>query len=182
MGLDIKIVEKTINAPTLFPDTVWDGFIGDWAPAAPTEPSNRGGLRARAPLETAILLCLASDARAELSNGEQTPDGSNDPRGWAGDALDADIDPLGSKLWLLRRHALNDDTGALAVVYAQSALFTLIKQGVVAKFDVTAEVVLEIGRLELFVNAFRDDGTLSAETQFALLWEKNRAVHRPLDR
>jgi phage gp46-like protein len=178
MAIPITVIDETVLAPNLLWDTVWDGFIGDWAPAAATERSNRGGLRARAPLETAILLCLMSDRRAEPR--DFIPDGSGDPRGWAGDAIDSSIAPLGSRLWQLRRHELTDETADLAELYANEALQTLIDQGVAASVEVNARAALEQGRIELFVSLFRESGERSAEMSFWLLWTMNINVHDPL--
>lgn len=176
----LRIITETVNAPSLFPDTVWDGFVGDYAPAAPNEPSNFGGLRARAPLETAALLCLMTDARAQAS--DSIPDGSGDPRGWCGDQCDPTAAPIGSRLWLLRRSILSDEVARAAEGYAREALQTLIAQKAVASIDVAASANLAAGRLELFVKLYKQDGTLSASTNFSLLWDRNHGVSNPLDR
>jgi len=175
----LRIVDEAIAAPSLLWDTVWDGFAGDFAAALPTEPGNRGGLRARAPLETAILLCLMTDGRARPE--DVIPDGSGDRRGWAGDMVDPTAAPLGSRLWLLRRHTLDAATASMAALYAREALQTLISQGAVASIDVTGEAVLEEGRLALAITCYRRDGTLAAATNFALLWDKTRGLQYPLD-
>jgi phage gp46-like protein len=180
MAIALKILDDTILAPNLLWDTVWDGFVGDYAPAAPGEPSNRGGLRARAPLETAALLCLMSDARATPS--DRIPDGSGDPRGWAGDLVDPDAAPLGSKLWLLRRSELTDTIAERAALYARSALQTLVDQGAVATITVIGTANLAAGRLELTISMFKRDGTLAAAPNFSILWDMNRGIQHPLDR
>lgn len=171
------IAEEAITSPTLLWDTTWDGFVGDWAPAAATEPSNRGGLRARAPLHTAILLCLMTDARA--GEHDNITDGSNDPRGWAGDNLDTDLAPLGSKLWLLRRRELTQEVADMSVVYATQALQTLIDQGAVAEFKISAAPIFEEGRLELYVEAYKRSGDRVASMDFWLMWE-SKNVRNPL--
>jgi phage gp46-like protein len=205
MAATLSIIDDTVRAPNLLWDTVWDGFVGDWAPAgidasrkpidifaepdifalpdvfaSPPpggEASNNGGLRARAPLHTAILLCLMSDRRAEPH--DVITDGSGDPRGWPGDAIDPSIAPLGSRLWQLRRRELTDATADLAVVFAHEALQTLVDQKAVTSIDVSAAVNLEAGRLELSVALYRQDGALAADMNFWLLWNTN-GVHHPL--
>lgn len=202
MAVSLSIIDDTIRAPNLIWDTVWDGFVGDWAPAGvghsrkpadvfsmpdvfaepdvfivPTESSNNGGLRARAPLHTAILLCLMSDRRAEPN--DFIPDGSGDPRGWPGDAIDSSIAPLGSRLWQLRRRELTAAVADLAAVFAREALQTLLDQKAAAAVDVSAAANLAAGRLELTVRLFRQAGALAASMNFWILWEAN-GVHDPL--
>jgi phage gp46-like protein len=178
MSVSLTISDQTLAAPNLIWDTVWDGFIGDWEAALPTEPSNQGGLRARAPLETSILLCLMSDRRAQPN--DFIPDGSGDPRGWPGDAIDPTIGPLGSRLWQLRRRELTDAVTSLAEIFAREALQTLVDQGVVASFDVTATAVLALGRLELDISAFKVSGTLAAAMNFWIVWSMSSTVYDPL--
>jgi phage gp46-like protein len=178
MPIRLKALDSTVLAPNLLWDTVWDGIEGDYAPAAPTERDNRGGLRARAPLETAIILCLMSDARADPS--DDIPDDSGDPRGWAGDLVDTSVAPLGSKLWLLRRSVLTDAVADQAVLYAQEALQTLIAQGACASIDVTATANLDTQRLELKIALYQRDGTKVASTDFSLLWTLSAGVRHPL--
>lgn len=205
MSVALTIVEQTINEPNLLWDTTWDGFIGDWAPNQPVPSGsqigfdfaigvsavgsgsllggsasdpNYGGLRARAPLHTAILLCLMSDVRA--GPNDFIPDGSGDPRGWAGDAIDSSLAPLGSKLWLLRRRELTPEVADLAVIYARMALQTLVTQGAVAKIDAVGEAVLETGRLNLGVSLYKTDGTVAAAMNFSLMWNEENGVQHPL--
>jgi phage gp46-like protein len=171
MSVAITIIDETVLAPNLLWDTVWDGFIGDWAPASPNEPSNNGGLRARAPLQTAVLLCLMSDRRA--GPNDFIPDGSGDPRGWPGDGIDPSIAPLGSRLWQLRRRELTAEIADLAAIYAREALQTLVDQGAAASVEASANAVLDAGRLELSVSLFRQDGALAAAMNFWVLWKNN---------
>jgi phage gp46-like protein len=208
MSIRLVIADDTLRAPNLLWDTTWDGFTGDWAaagidsarrpldifavadvfaledvfavPVSTAEPSNNGGLRARAPLHTAILLCLMSDRRAEAE--DVIPDGSGDPRGWAGDAIDSSLAPLGSRLWLLRRSALTPATAALAEVYAREALQTLVDQKVAASIDVETVLRLEAGRLELGVSLYREGGGLAASMNFWLLWDLSNGILDPLAR
>jgi phage gp46-like protein len=178
MAIEITIADQAVTAPNLLWDTTWDGKIGDWAPAAPNEPMNQGGLRARAPLHTAILLCLKSDMRA--GPNDIIPDGSGDPRGWAGDAIDPDIPPLGSKLWLLRRGQLTPEVVTLAEVYARQCWQPLIKQGAVASIDVQASADFALGSLRLEAKFFKQDGTQAVAMNFAILWNESNGIQRPL--
>jgi phage gp46-like protein len=178
MSVSLTISAQTLAAPNLLWDTVWDGFVGDWEAALPTEPSNHGGLRARAPLQTAILLCLMSDRRAQPN--DFIPDGSGDPRGWPGDGVDPSLAPLGSRLWELRRRELTDEVANLAEIFAREALQTLIDQGAVASIDVTAVAVLALGRLELDVSVFRRDSALAAAMNFWIVWSMSSSIYDPL--
>lgn len=178
MSVALVLVDDTLRTPNLLPDTVWDGFVGDWAAAGSAESSNNGGLRARAPLHTAILLCLMSDRRVDAE--DVIPDGSGDPRGWAGDAIDSSLSSLGSRLWLLRRSALTEATAALAEVYAREALQTLLDQKAAASLDVSTALRLEAGRLELSVALYREDGAIAADMNFWLLWDLSNGLLDPL--
>lgn len=179
MSVSLNIVEQIKAEPNHLWDSVWDGFVADWTPAGADEPENQGGLRARSPLHTAILLCLMSDRRAEPN--DFIPDGSGDPRGWAGDAIDPEIKPLGSRLWQLRRRELTQDVADLAVVFAHEALQTLIDQNAVAEFKITASANLERGRLEMTVDALRENAQRAANVNFALMWQSSQGHSRPLD-
>jgi phage gp46-like protein len=174
------------NAWAAPPFQAWNApWAAQWA--AETEPTPTqvingsmlsGGFRARAPLQTAILLCLMSDRRAEAN--DFIPDGSGDPRGWAGDGIDPTIAPLGSRLWLLRRSILTPEVEQLAEIYAQEALQTLIDQGAVAAFDISATAALAEGQLRLRVKAYEQDGTLVASLNFSLMWQASNGVLFPL--
>jgi phage gp46-like protein len=165
----------------LAPDTVWDGRVGDFAIAGADEGENQGGLRARQQLATAVLMCLMTDCAAdpsELRAGE-------DNRGWPGDAISLvegePARPLGSKLWLLRRRAIDDaDTPILAESFARAALETLVEQGACASVTVTAAADAAKGRLDLDVALKDRDGAVLLGSKFAILWEAVRAVQYPL--
>ena len=178
MSTALQIIAQTVNAPNLLWDTTWTGTVGDWAPAPAPEPSNLGGLRALYPLQTAILLCLMSDARAKP--GDFIPDGSGDPRGWPGDAIDFGIAPLGSRLWQLRRRELTPQIEQLAEIFAAEALQTLIDQKAVAAFDISAAAQPAVGQLRLVIKAYQNDGTLSASLNFSLMWAAAQNVRFPL--
>jgi len=96
----MRVVPLTSDAePILTPDLVWNGTI-----AGIVIDFERGDLQCRNAIQTAVLICLMTDARVDPS--ELPDDESN--RGRPGDAFDmqpGDV-PLGSKLWLLRRRAL----------------------------------------------------------------------------
>lgn len=176
----IRIVPLGNDAePLLSPDTLWDGVQGDWALAG-DDKTNPGGLRARAELATAVLLCLMTDARVEpdeLPPGEQN-------RGWAGDSFDLRTDlgetPIGSKLWLLRRSTASDATALKAEDYARAALQPLIGQRAVSAVDVVATADPAARRIDLDIVLKDRDGAVVYDRRFGVLWEQLRGLDRPL--
>lgn len=180
--MSIRIVPLGPDAePLLTPDVIWDGVMGDFAPAGNDEPGNRGGLRAKAQLPTAVLLCLMTDVRADPS---ELRDGDVN-RGWPGDAFDLDTSAgeteLGSKLWLLRRRAVDEvETPRLAEDYARLALQTLIDQEAVASIDVAATAVAAERRVDLDVTLYDRAGQIVRADKFAILWEQIDGMDRPL--
>jgi phage gp46-like protein len=163
--------------PMLSPDLVWDGIMGDLALADPAETDNRGGLRARAQLETAVLICLMTDARVAA---EELRDGDVN-RGWPGDTFDlAEANgeaPIGSKLWLLERSTVDAvDTPRRAEEYALAALQTLIDQGAAAAATATAEADPPRNRLTLSVMLADKAGTLLVALKFRVLWTELNGI------
>lgn len=154
--------------PSLAPDIVFDGYMGDLVLAGDTA-GNRGGLRATAPLETAVIICLMTDARV---SDEELRDGDEN-KGWHGDGYDLDTAggerPIGSKFWLLRRRVINAETAILAEAYAVEALQPLIDQGAAAAVTATATPRPESNRLELTVTV-TDRGGGKVAQEFAILW------------
>ncbi|MCO6410105.1 phage GP46 family protein [Hoeflea alexandrii] len=164
--------------PLLDPDLVWNGQFGDLATTAIDDPVNPGGLRATQALATAILICLMTDARAdvtELRSGDIN-------RGWPGDSFDRDADepPLGSRLWLLRRRALTAEVEILAEDYTRAALQPLIAQGAVARFDVRAAADRARSTLVLTIVGYGRDGSQVHDQKYAVLWEQLNGVSDPL--
>lgn len=168
----MRIIPLTEAAePMLSPDLVWDGMMGDLALADPSEASNRGGLRARAQLETAVLICLMTDARVapeELRDGDVN-------RGWPGDGFDIDASAgeaaIGSKLWLLMRSTVDAvETAQRAEDYAVAALQTLIDQGAAASVTARAEADPARNRLELAITLTDRAGTVLVARKYRVLW------------
>ncbi|WP_292537046.1 phage GP46 family protein [Mesorhizobium sp.] len=176
----IRIVPLTGDGePLLSPDTLWDGTSGDWALAG-DDKVNAGGLRAKAALATAVLLCLMTDARVEpdeLPAEEQN-------RGWPGDSFDLRTDlgetAIGSKLWLLRRSTASDATALRAEDYARAALQTLVDQGAVSFVEVTGTALPAERRIDLKILLKDRDGAVVFDRRFGVLWEQLRGLDRPL--
>ncbi|MDR3438943.1 phage GP46 family protein [Telmatospirillum sp.] len=111
--------------------TIWDvsRARGDWQISSLQLAS--GG-----DLGTAVLISLFSDRAA--ADDDVIPDGTDNPRGWWGDAGE-DV-PIGSRLWLLARSKLTTAVANKAVDYAKESLQWLITDGVAASVAVTYEI------------------------------------------
>jgi phage gp46-like protein len=109
-------------------------------------------------LETAVLLSLITDSRAEAD--DVLPDGGTDRRGWWADAWpESEGDRIGSRLWLLGREKDTATTLQRAREYAEEALAWLLEDGVARRVQVTAERVRS-GVLRLSVEIQRPSGDL----------------------
>jgi phage gp46-like protein len=125
------------------------------------------GLAAEFGLETAVIISLFTDRRAEP--GDTIPDGTDNRRGWWGDAFpDADGDLIGSRLWLLNREMQLQSVVNLAREYALEALLWLVDDGVARRVEVDAEIV-RTGVLGLDVRIYRASGA-AAQYRFSLFW------------
>ncbi|MFA5398507.1 MAG: phage GP46 family protein [Methanogenium sp.] len=87
-------------------------------------------------LETAILLSLFIDRRAEDDDELDNP---NDKRGWWGDQVTSfPGDRIGSRLWLLERAKTDTETLRATEEYALEALEWMKEDGVVEDIEVEA--------------------------------------------
>jgi len=156
------------------PDIVWNGIVGDFALSAGGDEGGAGGLRAANPLATAVIMLLFTDARAETYDLRAEHRG--DRRGWVGDGFDVDTAqgeaPLGSKLWIFRRHELTDLTGMEMAAEAERALQPLITQGAVVTIKTAATVNKAAGRIALRIALYGRDGREAYSDQFDLLWRR----------
>jgi phage gp46-like protein len=157
------------------PDIIWNGIVGDFAISGGGDDGPAGGLVSANPLRTAVLLLLFTDARADAASLRF--EHQNDRRGWPGDGFDVDSAageaPLGSLLWLYRRSALLDVTGAEIEAEAYRALKPLIRQGVAAKAIVSALVDKSAGRVALTVNLYGRAGAQVYADRFDMLWRRS---------
>lgn len=164
--------------PYRAPDLGWDGVSGDLILNALDHPSAPGDLRAEQGLATQVLIHLQTDRRveeSELPNGEQN-------RGWIGDSFDQmdGEDPLGSRLWLLRRRAIYDGIETDVEDYVREALEPLITQGAVASIRVAVSVDRAVNRVDYVVTLTGRDGSRVYEQKFELLWRQINGVVHPL--
>ena len=140
--------------------TVWSRDLGrgDWSLAG-------ANLQSGNDLETAILISIFSDREANLD--DVIPDGTNDPRGWIGDA--GQDYKIGSRLWLLARSKQDAETLRNANDYIAEALQWLIDDGAVGRFDITTEWTQSF-MLGAKVLAYKPDGT-SMPMNFSWIWK-----------
>jgi phage gp46-like protein len=119
----------------------WQGDHGDVAMGVTDLVADEG-------LETAVLLSLFLDARADADDGVPI---DQDPRGWWGDSFAVDAgDRTGSKLWLLGREKQLASVAIRAKTYATEALAWLVDDGVASSIDVQATFVA-MGSLTLSI-------------------------------
>jgi phage gp46-like protein len=164
--------------PFLLWDTVQDADgTFDWATAG-NAPQNSGGLAAAAALDTAVTLCLFSDAQMPAGHPLTFLVADGDMRGWWGDGIDVRTDlgeaPLGSLLWALKRAPLTQTYADWAEQFATDALSVLQSQGAVVRIDVSTTIGVD--RLYLTVNLYGRDGSKVYSRQFDLIWQQLNAV------
>jgi phage gp46-like protein len=124
-----------------------EGTSADWT------LTGGGTLATATPLETAILVSLFTDRRA--GPDDRLVPGETDRRGWWGGQLEDE--PIGSRLWLLRRAKRLPATLQLAKDYIREALAWLTDADIVASFDISAEWQ-GASRMNFTVVAHRQDG------------------------
>ncbi len=115
-------------------------------------------------LPRAVINSLFSWRRAE--DDDDLPGTSKE--GWWADSFDDDGDRFGSRLWLLSRSKLTDETQLRAEEYAQEALQWLIDDGVASSVDVKAERGGE-NRLDLVIT-ITQPGQKDLTARFADVW------------
>lgn len=135
----------------------------------------QGALRSDADLQTAVIISLFTDRRAEPDDVLPSADAAR--RGWWGDALAAEsglgVGRIGSRLWLLGREKILPETVTRAREYAQEALAWMTAQGVAKQVTVSAKAVSADG-LFLGVEIRRNQGQ-SVRYRFDLAWQQIRS-------
>lgn len=114
----------------------------------PVSPEAEGGRY----IENAVLISLFSDRRFEI-----LPKGERSKRGYWADSLDVSINPLGSKLWLLRTAPLNDDAVDTAIQYAYDALSWLIEEPNIEDINIDGELRKNEIRLTIEVKCSQEN-------------------------
>lgn len=139
-------------------------FRFDWALGAPGLATDDG-------LQTAVVISLFTDRRADAAD---LPSGSSgaDQRGWWGDSFaEVEGDRIGSRLWLLAREKQTPATLLKARDYAKEALQWLIDDGIAREVLVQAEWVAgRNGVLALTVQIARAGQPVN-KYQFEAFWK-----------
>ena len=124
-----------------------------------------GALLTGSDLETAVLVSLFTDRLA--TSDFRLTDGSDDRRGWWGDAFaEAPGDRVGSDLWQFERAKRTSAVLPQAVDFARSALQWTVEDGVVSRWEITAEWQNR-ARLAMRLTAYKPDGT---REEIRVLW------------
>ena len=119
-------------------------------------------------LETAILLCLFTDARALPDDVLPDPN-DTDRRGWCGDSYaDSPGIRFGSRLWLLERERELPAVAQRAQIYAQEAVDWLATTGVVERV-VAEAAIIGTGVLGIAVSVYRPNRP-ARKYQFEHYW------------
>ena len=128
---------------------------------------NNGDLIREKGLETAVLISLFTDRRA---NDDDNLINQGEYRGWWGDALTDD--KIGSRLWLIRSQKATNQNVVLAKEYIIEALQWMIDDGVASKIEVETEKQgpVENLRLAAKIRIYYTDGNVEA-IEFKNLWE-----------
>jgi len=116
-------------------------------------------------LRAAVLASWFSDARAD--DDDEAPDGGH-LRGWWADT--ATGDNFGSRIWLLSRAVVTDETAAQAQQYLTEALDWMLDLGVATEITVTAARVDE-QRVSASVFVDRDERE-PVVLEFSDLWRE----------
>lgn len=135
------------------------GDLADWQ-------IQDGDLAADNQLHSAVIIQLFTDVR--VADGVELPDDSIVRGGWWGD----DFAPfeIGSRLWILRRSALTEQTAIDAKQYVEEALFPLLEQGAAVRMEV--ETLADPAQQFLFINIalYSRDGDLVVNFKFRRWW------------
>lgn len=164
--------------PYRAPDLGWDGEVGDLIINPLTHPDAPGDFRAEQGLATQVLIYLQTDRRvdpSELRDGDEN-------RGWIGDSFDLgpDEQPLGSRLWLLRRSALYDGIEVVIEAYVREALQPLLDVKAVSRIELAVTVERALNRASYQVSLYGRDGAKTYDKKFELLWDQINGVEYPL--
>lgn len=129
------------------------------------------GLNSTEPLVRAVIISLFTWRRANPS--DELPDvGPQAQRmGWWGDSFPVvPNDRIGSRLWLLSRAKLTNETLARAKEYADEALKWMVDDGVAARVDVEA-VRIGLSSLGMACRIYKSEEKLSVDIRFTNVWE-----------
>lgn len=102
---------------------------------------------------------------------KNTSDDSDHPYGWWGDSYPSIAnDKIGSRLYLLTRSKLNNQTANFAKIYIKEAVQWMINDGLASRIDVSVKRI-DLTVLVATINIFKEDGS-NEEYRFDNLWSK----------
>ena len=125
-----------------------------------------GDLKECDDLDSAVIISLFTWARAEAGEVDE-----NAPRfGWFGDKIDTDnTDSTGSKLYLLKRKKITNQTIMDSREYIEQALHWMIEDGVATEINAEVERnTSDVNRVDALVQIVRGDR--SRTMKFTDLW------------
>lgn len=178
--LRVRIDEGSDAQPILLWDSVWAPWLGaaDWAIADADEPQNRGGLRSKAALHTAVILALFTDKRMPDEHPLRYLIDDGDQRGWFGDGEDIRAElgetDMGSLLWIFERAHLTEGIRKWVEAIALDALAPLIFQKIAVKIEAFATAYFEFNRVELEINIYGRNGTQIYNYRFDDIWQQTK--------
>ena len=165
---DIRLVQDT-NFPRYSVTIDWN-LLGD------------GTLDDTQALATAIVVALGTNALSDPSEPLPDPDSTN-REGWWGD-YDADVVwnawPIGSKLWLLRRSAIESvasrqgSTVARVLAYINMAVQPFVDRKIASRFSAYAARV-DKQRIDAKIVIYRG-ATPAIELMYSVLWDEQQAA------
>lgn len=128
-----------------------------------------GELESDEGLETAVIISLFSDRRVLP---EEIDKNSDDLRGWWGDEFsETPGDQIGSRLWLLDRSKIGQETRNRVQEYASEALDWLTDSGVADSVTVTAAILNGNEAILLSIEITRPKNRTLSFYRFQLVWD-----------
>lgn len=128
-----------------------------------------GAMAADTDLQTAVIISLFTDRRAEAD--DPLPDQAASRRGWWGDALAKRR--IGSRLWLLSREKQLREVVNRAREYTEESLAWLVDDGIAKRVAVQAEIV-DAGVLGISILIERNQAQPD-RFRFDLVWQQLRS-------
>jgi phage gp46-like protein len=129
------------------------------------------GLDSAEPLVRAVIISLFTWRRANPSDDLPGVGPQAQRMGWWGDSFPVVAnDRIGSRLWLLSRAKLTNETVARAKEYADEALKWMVDDGVAARVDVDA-VRIGLSTLGMACRIYKSEEKLPVDIRFTNVWE-----------
>lgn len=165
VDINIRQNETSYNKILYIPDLVWNNEIG----SSDFAVGKDGGLQNLNALETAVIIQLFTDLRAEEFDNLS----ASDPMGWIGDSFDTEnFFPLGSNLWLLRRSAFTDRNIDKMQRYVEAALEPLKEQTVISAYEVILTPFKNIGVVAIEISLYSKYSKEKYNIKFELVWSQ----------